>query len=105
MRIYYCPKCGKLQITNLMLYVNEYSCANPKAGMNFMPVFHYRCECGNYLAGMMIYPEHTMTHEFVQYVKDEIEACNPGGRYYNPKLLSQIKECHKVYQKYIEEDL
>ena len=57
-RLFYCPECGKEQYqTNRsgQLYQNEATLSNLRGGYG-RPIKHYKCECGNFLAGSMDLP-------------------------------------------------
>lgn len=47
------------------------------------PIKHYKCECGNYLAGSIkFFDIDSSDKEFIEYCKYTIEGYNPGGIFY-----------------------
>lgn len=54
-RFYYCPACGKETVVTSEKdnpYRGEDTIINIRDGYG-RPIHHYKCECGNYLAGCM----------------------------------------------------
>ena len=47
------------------------------------PIRHYKCECGNYLAGSMDVSGWVDDQNAILYCKGLIEDYNPGGCYYD----------------------
>lgn len=82
-KLYYCPKCGKREITGEPRYQKELTITNMRDGYG-MPIHHYKCECGNYLAGSMILRDGS--EDEIKYYTYLIEAYNPGGDYYDGML-------------------
>lgn len=109
MRLFYCPVCGKEQIADDRLYRNERTIINCRDGFGRV-ITHYKCECGNYLAGSMDiagYEDH-----MVQYCKDIIKGYNKGGCFFdhnvslsgdNSDLFESAKQCYEKRKKDAEE--
>lgn len=105
MRLFYCPMCGKEEIRNDNPYNDEKTIVNMRDGYG-RPITHYKCECGNYLAGSMSvsgFDEHT-----IKYYKDIIKGYNEGGCYYNTNsalngdnidLSERAKRCYEQRKK------
>lgn len=97
MKLFYCPICGKEEIRNDNPYKNERTITNIRDGYG-RPISHYKCECGNYLAGSMDisgWDEH-----MIQYCKDIIRGYNKDGCYYSFSgddydLFERAKQCYK----------
>lgn len=85
MRLFYCPECNKEEITNEDLYKSEYTINNMRDGYG-RPIRHYKCECGNYLAGSMDVNGWTEDKEAILYCKETIEGYNRGGCYYEDNM-------------------
>lgn len=79
MRLFYCPVCGKEEIRSDDPYKNERTISNLRDGYG-RPITHYKCECGNYLAGSMSISG--WGDFMIQYCKDTIRGYNKGGCYY-----------------------
>lgn len=100
MRLFYCPKCGKEQISKEDLYKGEYSINNMRDGYG-RPIRHYKCECGNYLAGSMDVSGWEDDECSITYAKETIKGYNPGGCYYDfnyPSgydLSEKAKRCYE----------
>lgn len=92
MRFFYCPKCGKEQISNDNLYKKECTVTNLRDGYGRF-IHHYKCECGNYLAGWMDVAG--WKEDSIPYVKSLITDYNEGGCFYYPELLEQAKYCYE----------
>ena len=84
-RLFYCPNCGKEEITNEDLYKNEHTIVNMRDGYG-RPIRHYKCECGNYLAGM-IGPINE--NDDILYYKEVIKMYNN-----EETLLERAKLCY-----------
>lgn len=52
MRIFYCPQCGDFKMEDNPPLRNKITYKNLRDGYG-RPITHYKCECGNYLAGSM----------------------------------------------------
>lgn len=104
MRLFYCPKCGKEQISKEDLYKGEYAVANIRDGYG-RPIRHYKCECGNYLAGSMDVTGWEDDKGSILYAKDVIKGYNLGGCYYESNypnecnLLERAKRCYEEKMK------
>lgn len=81
MRLFYCPECNKEEIRNDDPYKNEYTINNMRDGYG-RPIRHYKCECGNYLAGSMDVNGWVDDKEAILYCKETIKGYNRGGCYY-----------------------
>lgn len=79
MRLFYCPMCGKEEIRSDDPYKNERTISNLRDGYG-RPIIHYKCECGNYLAGSM--DVSGWEDHMIQYCKETIRGYNKGGCYY-----------------------
>lgn len=82
MRLFYCPKCKKEEIRSDNPYRSEQTILNMRDGYG-RPIRHYKCECGNYLAGSVDFLNVDLYDKgFIEYCKDTIKAYNPGGIFY-----------------------
>lgn len=82
MRLFYCPECNKEEIRNDDPYKNEYTINNMRDGYG-RPIRHYKCECGNYLAGSIDVNGWVDDKDAILYCKETIEGYNRGGCYYD----------------------
>lgn len=82
MRLFYCPECNKEEIRNDDPYKNEYTISNMRDGYG-RPIRHYKCECGNYLAGSMDVDGWVDDKDAIEYCKVTIKGYNRGGCYYD----------------------
>lgn len=82
MRLFYCPECNKEEIRNDDPYKNEYTISNMRDGYG-RPIRHYKCECGNYLAGSMDVNGWVDDKDAIEYCKETIKGYNRGGCYYD----------------------
>lgn len=82
MRLFYCPKCKKEEIRTDDPYKNKHTINNMRDGYG-RPITHYKCACGNYLAGSMDVNGWINDENAILYCKETIEGYNPGGCYYN----------------------
>lgn len=83
MKLFYCPKCKKEEIRSDNPYQKEQTITNMRDGYG-RPIKHYKCACGNYLAGSIdFFGTDVNDREFIEYCKYIIEGYNPGGIYYN----------------------
>ena len=103
MRIFYCPMCGKEEIRNDNPYKNEKTIVNMRDGYG-RPISHYKCECGNYLAGSMDVTDWVNDESMIGYAKGIIEGYNKGGCYYAHNsslsggycdLLERARQCYE----------
>lgn len=101
MKLFYCPKCHKEKITNDDVYKNEYTIANMRGGYG-RPIRHYKCECGNYLAGSMDISDWENDKYMIEFCKETIEDYNKNGDYYNAYLRDGIDLFEKAQQVYKE---
>lgn len=102
MRLFYCPACGKEEIRSDDPYKTERTVLNLRDGYG-RPITHYKCECGNYLAGSMDisgWEEH-----MIRYCKDTIRGYNKGGSYYannssmdgaDCDFFEKAKQCYEM---------
>lgn len=82
MRLFYCPKCKKEETREDNPYRYEETIINMRDGWG-RPIQHYKCECGNYLAGSMDVSDWADDPDAILYCKETIEGYNPGGCYYD----------------------
>ena len=82
MRLFYCPKCKKEEIREDNPYRYEETITNMRDGYG-RPIRHYKCECGNYLAGSMDVSGWVDDQNAILYCKETINGYNPGGCYYD----------------------
>lgn len=103
MRLFYCPKCKKEEIRSDNPYRGEETITNMRDGYG-RPIRHYKCECGNYLAGSMDVNGFVDDSNAILYYKDIIESYNPGGCFYDrtmtlyggiSDMYEMAKECYK----------
>lgn len=101
MRLFYCPACEKEEIRNDDPYKNERTISNIRDGYG-RPISHYKCECGNYLAGSM--DVSSWDEHMIKYCKDTIRGYNKGSCYYtfnsslsgdNSDLFERAKQCYE----------
>lgn len=90
MRIFYCPECGKEEIKDVYPPRNEITFTNIRGGYG-RPITHYKCECGNLLAGSMDISEWN-NKDAIRYDKDIITCYNRGGCCYPNGLYEKIEE-------------
>lgn len=90
MRIYYCPICGKEEVGNDNLYDNEKTIVNIRDGYG-RSITHYKCECGNYLAGSMSISG--WDESMIAYCKDVIKGYNKGGCFYANNFSLDGDDC------------
>jgi len=91
MKVKYCPKCGKLELIETTDFNYRYF-TNMRDGYG-RPIRHYKCECGNYLAGIMdITGLSDNETDNIKYAKDIITAYNIGGDYYEDGLIEKAIE-------------
>ena len=81
LRLFYCPKCKKEEIRSDNPYRYEETIVNMRDGYG-RPIRHYRCECGNYLAGSMDVSGWADDPGAILYCKETIDGYNPGGCFY-----------------------
>ena len=81
MKLFYCPKCKKEEIRNDNPYRHEETIVNMRDGCG-RPITHYKCECGNYLAGSMDVNGWEDNPDAILYCKETIEGYNQGGCFY-----------------------
>lgn len=86
MRLFYCPKCKKEEIRDDNPYRYEETITNMRDGYG-RPIRHYKCECGNYLAGSMDVSGWLDDPNTILYCKETIEGYNPGGCYYDGFMI------------------
>lgn len=84
-RFFYCPNCGKEKIKDSDPYKNEHTIINMRDGYG-RPIRHYKCECGNYLAGMVIINE----NDDILYYKEVIKMYND-----EKNLLEKAQFCYE----------
>lgn len=82
MKLFYCPKCKKEETREDNPYRYEETIINMRDGWG-RPIQHYKCECGNYLAGSMDVSDWADDPDAILYCKETIEGYNPGGCYYD----------------------
>lgn len=92
MYLFYCPECGKTKLIKEYLEIKKYrdetSFMNIRDGYG-RPINHIKCECGNYLSGMM-YLEKEDSQD-IEYIKNIITEYNKDGNYFRESLLSYAK--------------
>lgn len=94
MRLFYCPKCSKEEISNNDIYRGEYTINNMRGGYG-RPIKHYKCECGNYLAGSISIGGHEEDKNFIEYCKEVIEYYNKDGCLYDSDLFTKAKQVYE----------
>ena len=103
MRLFYCPKCKKEEIREDNPYRYEETITNMRDGYG-RPIRHYKCECGNYLAGSMDVSGWVDNQNAILYCKGLIEDYNPGGCYHdgivglNGDKSDMYEKAKKVYE-------
>lgn len=109
MRMFYCPKCGHFELKKNFEenpYANELTIKN-MIDFSFVPIQHYKCECGNFLAGYFEFVTENdiksgyttdegyesfhklgdkQQEDNILFYKDIIMHFNEGGRNYNRKF-------------------
>lgn len=53
------------------------------------PITHYKCICGNFLAGSMDVSE--WNDDDIMYAKAVIQGYNEGGAYFEQRMLDAVK--------------
>ena len=96
MRLFFCPECGKKQVLNHDPYENKHTITNMRCGYG-RPIRHYKCECGNYLAGSMDVTN--WDEEGIKYAMDVIKSYNKGGTFYNFDDTQDIAEHAEIVYK------
>lgn len=91
MRLFYCPKCYKEEIKNEYPSRNEITYKNIRDGYG-RPITHYKCECGNLLAGSMDVTGWENDNGLIDYSKAVIEGYNKDGCYYCDGLYEAVEE-------------
>jgi hypothetical protein len=102
MSVFYCPQCGKFDKDF------KYNSHSPKVG-NIRngfgcPIYHIKCECGNYLAGYMNLKIETLQDEM--YIKGIIEGYNLGGLYIKgseQEWYNNVKESYDEQERRIND--
>ena len=94
MILYYCPECGREEIKDSSPPKDERTLLNIRDGYG-RPITHYRCECGNYLAGSININGLTVNENSLDYYRELIKGYNRGGRYYEDGLYEKIEEHYK----------
>ena len=91
MMLFYCPECNREQILGANNpYINEKTIINLRDGYG-RPIVHYKCECGNYLAGSMDITG--LDEHKVQYCKNIIREYNKNGCFYHDNLTLSGDSC------------
>ena len=94
-RLFYCPKCKKEEIRKDNPY--KTTLYNIRDGYG-RPIQHYKCECGNYLAGSIDISDWidnidiNFYNNNIEYCKIIIKNYNEGGYYYNADMLNKIRK-------------
>jgi len=80
-QIFYCPQCEKFD-KDFEYKRNEPYFINIRDGFGY-PIYHIKCECGNYLAGFMRWPQEELNNDryLYDYIKEIIKGYNLNGRY------------------------
>lgn len=100
MRLFYCPECGYEEIKDNSLRENrlpsnEITLLNIRDGFG-RPITHYRCKCGNYLAGAM---DITGKDDgFADYCKNIIKEYNKDGLFYGDDMLEKAEKNWQLKQ-------
>lgn len=94
MYLCYCPKCKREEIIEdyeRSNYKKELTVTNTRDGYG-RPIYHYKCKCGNYLAGVMLTME---DKDFIDYEKEIIELYNKNEYYYQDRTEEHAKLIYK----------
>ena len=92
MRLFYCPKCGKQEIKDEYIKKSDITYRNIRDGFG-RPITHYKCECGNLLAGSMdVTTENENNDGFILYAKGVIEDYNKDGNYYEEGFYEFVEK-------------
>lgn len=94
MKLFYCPECGKEEIKNNNPSRSEVTFMNLRDGYG-RPITHYKCECGNLLAGSMDVTGWEDDQGLIIYTKETIKGYNRGGCYYSDGLYERIEKRYK----------
>lgn len=95
MRLFYCPECGNEEIENRGLLSKDKTLLNIRDGFG-RPITHYKCKCGNYLAGSMDITG--KDDDFADYCKNIIKEYNKGGLFYGDDMLEKAKKNWELNQ-------
>jgi hypothetical protein len=98
MSIFYCPQCGKFDKD---FHYNSYApkVINIRDGFGH-PIYHIKCECGNYLAGYMNFNK-TEAFQDEAYIKGIITGYNLDGIYIKNR---EQEWCNYVKESYDEQE-
>lgn len=102
MYLYYCPKCGKIEIvlesSKYKEYMKEKTYANIRGGYG-NPIQHIKCTCGNYLAGLVNLPKE-YNDDDIEYFKSVVAIYNEGGALFENHLLKYAIESYEYYKNF-----
>lgn len=76
---FYCPQCDNEEIRNDDPYREEKTIINPRGGFG-RALHHYKCECGNYLAGAV--QAIGLEEDDMAYYRCLIRDYNKGGSFF-----------------------
>lgn len=90
--IYYCPKCGKLDID--FKTTRDIPCVGNIRDGHGRPLYHMKCDCGNCLAAGMYFStdEIDKDQSLVEYVKHIITGYNKGGILYQDGSYEYVEK-------------
>lgn len=94
MRLYYCPECGREEIKDDYLCEYKITYQNIRDGYG-RPITHYKCECGNLLAGSMSILGWGNDKNAINYSKEVIKAYNKNGCFYPDGLYEWVEKRYK----------
>lgn len=100
MKIFYCPQCGKID-KNFKYEDREPYVINIRDGFGH-PIYHIKCNCGNYLAGYMNWSEKDLQNEgLYNYIIETIKGYNLNGCFLQDE--KQEEWYNYVKEKYEEQ--
>ena len=94
MILFYCPECGREEMKNDYPSRKEVTYANIRDGYG-RGIRHYKCECGNLLAGSINVYGWENDIGLIDYSKHVIKGYNKGGRYYSDGLYEAVEKRYK----------
>lgn len=95
-RLCYCPVCGDSKIitksNEYEWYFSRKTLGNLRGGYG-RPIMHYKCACGNFLAGSI--DVIGWDDEGIAYAQAVIRSYNEGGAYFSQRMMDAVKRAGK----------
>lgn len=99
-RFFYCPQCEKEEIVDDNFYKQERTILNSRGGYG-RPLTHYKCKCGNYLAGAV--DAAGLEEDDMAYYRCLIRDYNKGGSLFvtnidvDGEIIDMFEYAKRVY--------